>query len=726
MVGRALASLGLFTALALAQAPVARAGARLVRDIDTTHQPTVVFGFFGEPYFFYGSLPEQLTAVDGRLFFAANDRVAGLELWQSQGSEGSTRLVADVCPGRCDARPRILGESGGFLYFFADDGTHGFELWRTNGAAGGTKRVADLCPGPCGQVEFLPPTRLAAPLAGGLYFPARTAVGADQSLWRTDGTSEGTVPVFERPPAGGRALSIDRLTVEAGQLLFVVNLGSQEELWASDGRPGGARRVWQACGGGSGTIAGIAVARGAWYFAEHCQAGGSALYRVSGEDAPQQLFQVASEGLAPVTLALSGDRLFFTVYPPHLGLAELWVSDGTPGSERMLLRLGFIEWLTPAGNKLAFAGTELGVTRLYECDGTTTGTRAVSDLPLVWSRNVPGAFTPSPLAFVDGKVLFPGCGSADDCEPWSYDPTTRETRLLADIAPGPVPSLPAQYVAVGEQVFFTATHPETDQELWALDRHDLDPRRCQPSAERLCLGDGRFSAEVRFLGPAGEASGQAVPLSGEAGAFWFFDRELPELTVKILDGRDLNGAFWVLWGSLSDRAYTLEVTDLSTGARKRFTNPAGNLCGGADVSAFPAAGRSQSRAEFPPERSLSGRGSSLGCAPSSERLCLGENGTIAVSVTWRVPGSGLAGTGTVFEAGERGGFFSFFAPGNLELAVKLVDGRGLNGKLWFFWAALSDVDYTLTLVNTETGEERHYTNPAGQLCGGADVQALTP
>lgn len=39
--------------------------------------------------------------------------------------------------------------------------------------------------------------------------------------------------------------------------------------------------------------------------------------------------------------------------------------------------------------------------------------------------------------------------------------------------------------------------------------------------------------------------GSARPLTDESGAFWFFDPVNIEVTIKVLDGRPINGHFWV-------------------------------------------------------------------------------------------------------------------------------------------------------------------------------------
>jgi hypothetical protein len=84
----------------------------------------------------------------------------------------------------------------------------------------------------------------------------------------------------------------------------------------------------------------------------------------------------------------------------------------------------------------------------------------------------------------------------------------------------------------------------------------------------------------------GSGPGQAVPLTGDTGYFWFFSSSNVELMVKVLDGRAVNQRFWVFYGGLSDVEYSLTVTDLQTGAREVFHNPRGQLASAADVAAF--------------------------------------------------------------------------------------------------------------------------------------------
>ena len=56
--------------------------------------------------------------------------------------------------------------------------------------------------------------------------------------------------------------------------------------------------------------------------------------------------------------------------------------------------------------------------------------------------------------------------------------------------------------------------------------------------------------------------------------------------------------------------------------------------------------------------------------------------------------------------------------------MKVLDGRGVNGKFWLFYGALSSVGYTLTITDTQTGATRTYTNPSGRLASVADTSAF--
>ncbi|MCA1610932.1 MAG: hypothetical protein ABR610_02235 [Thermoanaerobaculia bacterium] len=97
-----------------------------------------------------------------------------------------------------------------------------------------------------------------------------------------------------------------------------------------------------------------------------------------------------------------------------------------------------------------------------------------------------------------------------------------------------------------------------------------------------------------------------------------------------------------------------------------------------------------------------------------------------MQAAWRAPALGRGGVGKAVTLTGDAGYFWFFSANNVELVVKLVDGRGLNGRYWFFSGALSDVEYTIAVTDTATGAVRTYFNPSGTLTSLADVSAFAP
>lgn len=98
------------------------------------------------------------------------------------------------------------------------------------------------------------------------------------------------------------------------------------------------------------------------------------------------------------------------------------------------------------------------------------------------------------------------------------------------------------------------------------------------------------------------------------------------------------------------------------------------------------------------------------CATSGPDLCLNAN-RFKVNVVWTNPYASGGGTGTAVALTSDTGYFWFFGASNVELVVKILDGRGVNGHFWFFSGALTDVQYTFTITDTTNGQVKTYNIP---------------
>jgi hypothetical protein len=92
--------------------------------------------------------------------------------------------------------------------------------------------------------------------------------------------------------------------------------------------------------------------------------------------------------------------------------------------------------------------------------------------------------------------------------------------------------------------------------------------------------------EVTYGSPGSERHAPASGLADSTGAFDLDPFALPGVAVKLVDGRTVNGRFWVFAGSLTRSAYTLKVTDTATGAVRSYANLPGRSRSVADTRAF--------------------------------------------------------------------------------------------------------------------------------------------
>src|SRR5215471_15993648 len=110
------------------------------------------------------------------------------------------------------------------------------------------------------------------------------------------------------------------------------------------------------------------------------------------------------------------------------------------------------------------------------------------------------------------------------------------------------------------------------------------------------------------------------------------------------------------------------------------------------------------------------------CSPSSTALCL-SSGRFEVQVTWK-DFQDNTGSGQAVSLTSDTGYFWFFSPSNVELIVKVLDARGINGKFWVFFGALSNVKYTIILRDTVTRSSKTYANPSGTFASVGDADAF--
>lgn len=107
------------------------------------------------------------------------------------------------------------------------------------------------------------------------------------------------------------------------------------------------------------------------------------------------------------------------------------------------------------------------------------------------------------------------------------------------------------------------------------------------------------------------------------------------------------------------------------------------------------------------------RGQLAGCSLSRDTLCL-DHGRFQVEVTWK-DFAGNTGRGTAVRETPNAGMFWFFSPDNTEVLVKVLDACNLEpfNSYWVFFAATTNVELTLTVTDTLSGEAKTYGSALG-------------
>jgi len=419
-----------------------------------------------------------------------------------------------------DAGLRDLTAVGQTLYFVGDpnaDDPNGGEiqvLYKSDGTTEGTlplKAVRMPLGGTWGSA-----LTHSAVVNGTLYFVANDPLLGIE-LWKTDGTTAGTTVAIDLNDGAGNSFSPDEppfLTEMNGALFFVSGSAFNKGLWTTDGTPGGTTKLR------AGAASGLTNVNGTLFFSAYDETHGQELWKTDGTPAGTVLVKDvfpgtdalgAPNGTALAEFAAFGGLLYFTA------------DDGIHGRE------------------------------LWRSDGSEAGTTLVRD---IYPGAAPSGFLNYTLTAVNDTLFFFAEDGVYGRELWLTDGTAAGTTLVKDVRPGPMGSDAYGFTiaAFGDTLFFVANDGDTGWELWRSDGAeagtvmvlDIDPGPASGDPRSLTNFNGTlyFSAGG-FWGPLWQSDGTA------AGTTVVRDSVTGEIFGQPHSLTPMNGA---LFFSMSNRA----------------------------------------------------------------------------------------------------------------------------------------------------------------------------
>jgi len=207
----------------------------------------------------------------------------------------------------------------------------------------------------------------------------------------------------------------------------------------------------------------VDAGNGTFVFAANDSVHGFEVWKTDGTPAGTTLVKdinANGNGYIPGASTQYNNKIYFNGNEGVHGI-EPWYSDGTDAGTQMLADLNpgsansGINAMTVLGDRLILFS--LGA--LWSSDGTAAGT-----------SNIATVGTVTRVINAGGRLFFDSNTAQYGKELWTSDGTPAGTHIVADIRPGPAPSLPSspRMVAVGSMVYFTTINGATT-EIWKSD-----------------------------------------------------------------------------------------------------------------------------------------------------------------------------------------------------------------------------------------------------------------
>jgi len=429
----------------------------MVIDLVTKGEDTVIF---------------NETVVGNTMYFVTYTREHGEELWKTDGTEQGTVMVKDIRPGPESSSPTSLCDVNGILFFAADDGENGNELWKSDGTPEGTVMVRNFSPNELSSlIENIVSFKEMA------FFDRAREIGysgyVQHELYRSDGTPEGTVIVKDINPNYNNLVyppiplgsNPGAFLVAGDYLYFLADDGTHgRTLWRTDGTEEGTILIAEPSISPGFDVVGYGVYKnGSMFFGANDLEHGFGLWKTDGTPEGTIFIKTidgeSADFYDQVNFYALGDVFLF------FKDRELWSSDGTEVGtilikEELLRYGGYHLWETMFNDRLIFtARVPEQKNGIWVSDGTEVGTYMIKEFDSYFSG-------PSHYSVLEDVVIF----SSPDNNIWLTDGTGDWTmRLFEPSFSAPIPA-EYEFKVLDNRALFEMDDGIHGRELWATSK----------------------------------------------------------------------------------------------------------------------------------------------------------------------------------------------------------------------------------------------------------------
>lgn len=401
----------------------------------------------------------QLKTANNKLFFACREKVNGLELYASDGTEAGTYLLKNINAkgdGVTEYAANYAVANNG-LYFMGEDGTNR-ELWFSDGTVAGTKQVFT---GPTPHIGSYPSSLFYHKALDKLFFVGDYPNAGSEPLI-TDGTLANTkiikdLRMFPDSRAGNFAAFGNKVVFQA-TTGFDGNGGFDIlELYVSDGTESGTISILKTKLKTFDPKFSNITQFGASNFAFFLK---NKIYISDGTAAGTKILNDKltvdyNDQITPI-----GNQFLFTANDSIIG-SELYISDGTLNGTKLLADINkgpnstYAFDFTALGNKIYFLTKPRSTIEKYdmwETDGTINGTKKI------FAIDSTSSFMGN-LILLDKTLYFAGEGSNTGIELWSYSPAQNTaTKIIPNFSYKLFPNPTSEFLVLKTELQATSAY----------------------------------------------------------------------------------------------------------------------------------------------------------------------------------------------------------------------------------------------------------------------------